>query len=312
MNVLKFKNVVPKDRLVHHIEAEKIKCAKEMETMFEILVKEKIAVANGVYDEYKYAGRTSVNIFEAINFPQELNNKKAFLSHLKHRLGINTQIVGVEFRPEIQESPQINLIEDLPDGSLLLQLVSGKKRPELDGYGMIERLVPKLETMIIRFGSPVFFELRSAYHQRNAYLGLIVSLLSKDAETTPPHIEWIPITKVSESEAEKISSILKAGLLESEHIGDGCIGRFAFSAAPGIEDLKEEQQYKDLIHDKPYLAQTFNVDYSESETGYFTKVKFRINHKGGFEFKSKVSERIIKRILDVFVEVRYHDIASGE
>ncbi|MEW9702841.1 hypothetical protein [Paenibacillus sp. SI8] len=312
MNILQFKRVVPKDRLVHVVESEKIECSKEMDAMFESLVEQRLAVASSVFDEYKYAGSTAVNIFEAINFPSQLNNMASFITQLKSYLRIDTQIVGIEFRPQIQETPQINLIEEISDNSLLIQWVSGRKRPELDGYGIVERLVPKLETMIIRFGSPVFVELRSSYNQRNTYLGLLASLLSQDEHSTGLNIEWVPITKVTEDEAEQIAAKLKAGLLESEHLGEGCIGKYGFTAAPGIENLKDQKQFQDFITGKPYLAQVFHVDYVEAETGYTTKVKFKINHKGGFEFKSKVSERIIKRILDVFVEVRYHKVASGE
>jgi len=312
MNVLQFKRVVPKDRITHHIERENIECVKDTDAMLEALIKERKMLAGQVYSEYKYAGRTSVNIFEATNFPQEFNSRDSFLLHLKNRLGIDTQIVGVEFRPEIQETPQVNLIEMLDDGSLLIQWISGHNRPELDGYGIVERLVPKLETMIIRFGNPVFVELRSSYNQRRTYLTLFASFLAKNEESAVPIIEWLPITKVTEAEAEQIANKLNAGLLESEHLGDGCIGKLALSAAPGIDNLKEQKQYNDMVNGKPYLAQVFHVDYSESDSGYTTKVKFRVNHKGGFEFKSKVSERIIKRILDVFVEVRYHKKASGE
>ncbi|AET59600.1 hypothetical protein HPL003_14245 [Paenibacillus terrae HPL-003] len=111
--------------------------------------------------------------------------------------------------------------------------------------------------------------------------------------------------RVTEAEAEKIASRLRAGLTESEIIGDGCIGKFSVCAAPDIVDLKQQKQYLEMVEGRPYLAQVFHVDYDELDTGYSTKVKFRIHHKGGFEFKSKVSERIIRRILDVFIEVRY-------
>lgn len=310
INKIEFIRVVARDRLIHQIDFEKIECSKSsIDVMYDELYEKKKSIAESVYSEYRYAGITSVNIFEAIEFPQELNNKQAFLAHTRKKLNIMPlKITGIEFRPTILEIPQINYIEDFGNG-LLIQWVSGKNKPEWDGYEVVDRIVPKFEIMIIRFGSPLFVELRSGFGVCKQYLGLLQQLVSKDDENVL--IEWLPLTHVSELEAEQIANKLSAGLLESEHVGEGCIGKFTLSAAPGIDDLKSEKQFTDMVAGRQYLAQVFHVDYSEVESGYSTKVKFRINMKGGFEFKSKVSERIISRILDVFVEVRYMKKASG-
>ncbi|SMG56467.1 hypothetical protein [Paenibacillus aquistagni] len=304
VNRLEFERVVKRDRIVHAIDTEKVKCDKtSIQTMYKDLNEKKPDVLKRLYSEYKYAGKTAVNIFEAPDFPFELNNKDAFLKHIKGKLGINSRVTGIEFRPVLSLMPKINFVDDLGD-AILIQWVSGEPKVGWSGYEVVEQIKPSFEIMLIRFGSPVFVEVRSGYTNSRKFLNHFEQLISTD-ERGIISINWLPVTQVTEKEAEKIASILNAGLLESEVIGEGCIGRLSLSAAPGIEDLNEQQQYRDMVSGRAYLSQVFHVNYQELDTGYSTKVKFRINHKGGFEFKNKVSERIIRRILDVFVEVRY-------
>lgn len=304
INKLQFINSVPSDRLKHTIDTEKIECAKSsIELMFDGLQTKKPEIVNDIYSQYRYAGKTAVNIFEAIDFPESFNSKEALLIQLKRKLKLGSIVSGKELRPKLEVTPQINLIEDLGE-AVLLQWVSGEKKTIYEGYDPVDRIFPSFEYMLIRFGNPVFIELRSSFSTHRRFLDAFEKLL-EDSEGNGPKLNWLPVTKVTEAEAEEISRRLEAGLLESEVIGEGCIGKLSVCAAPGIDDLKKQKQYNEMVAGRQYLAQVFHVNYQETDTGYSTKVKFRINHNGGFEFKSKVSERIIRRILDVFVEVRY-------
>jgi len=303
-NIVDFTKKVPSDRVKHVIDQEKIDCKKtSLDVMFKGLQEKQPKMLDDIYTQYQYAGQTAVNIFECVEFPSTLNSKEDFLVHLKRKLNKDKGLLSRDFRPEISLTPRVNRVEDLGD-AILLQWVSGEAKEVRDGYNIVERISPVFEYMMIRFGSPVFIELRCGYTTHRKYKDAFKDLLSTNPDEIPP-IVWIPVTKVTEAEAEKISEILEAGLVESEVIGDGSIGRLSIYAAPGISDLKQQQQYRDMVAGRPYLAQVFNIDYLETDTGYSTLVKFRINLNGGFEFKSKVSERIIRRILDVFVEVRY-------
>ncbi|OWA36786.1 hypothetical protein B9G55_01520 [Saccharibacillus sp. O16] len=304
INELEFLNAVPADRLRHTVEKEELECGKlKSAEMFEELLRVKPTLTEDLFLQYKYAGKTAVNIFENTDFPEALNDKSDFLLHIKRKLVLGTAIVGRQFRPEITDSPQLNFIDDLGD-ALLLQWVSGEKKLAWDGYETIERMHPNFEYMMIRFGSPTFVELRCGYSMHKKYKNSLEELLSVSADESVS-LNWLPVTKVTEKEAEEISNRLNAGLIESEVTGDGCIGRLSLCAAPGIDDLKKENQYNEMVAGRQYLAQVFTINYREEDTGYSTLVKFKINHKGGFEFKSKVSERIIRNILDVFIDVRY-------
>ncbi|MFS0688982.1 hypothetical protein AB1K89_07050 [Sporosarcina sp. 179-K 8C2 HS] len=302
-----FKKKVAKDRLVHHIEKEKITCSKNnIEEMYVALLEKDKTLVQELFDEYQYAGKTSVNIFEIAGFPQKLNNKRNFLSHIQKKLGV-TNILNRKLLPSISEVPQINLVEEIKNG-IRIQWVHGINVENTDGYKVISRIDLRFVTTIITFGSPVFVEVRAGYKNSVTYINLLRFLISNDE--SPVDLTRIPLTKVTEREAEEIADILEAGLLEGEHLGSNGIGKYAISADPDTKDLRDLDEYKKGYMGKKYLAQTLNVFYEDAESGYKTNVKFRINMNGGFEFKSKVSEKIIKRIFDVFAEVRYKQVSS--
>lgn len=310
LNPLHFKKVVPKDRIQHHITKENIPVSNNSyDGMYDALVEHKAKLAEEIYREYEFGGKTSLNIFEIIDFPKNLNRKKSLVNHIKGKLGINTKIVDVPLKPPISKEPQIHLIKEL-DNALLIQWVSGVIKEEWDGYSVIQRLDPKYVTTIVRFGSPNFIEVRAGFNTTLQYLKIFKQLLSNDEN--PSDIEWVPLTKLTETEAEKVAEILGAGLLDAEHLGSGGIGKYAVTVGPDDDDLRKVDEYNKQFSGKKYLSQVLRVNYKDVATGYETKVKFRINMNGGFEFKSKVSEKIIKRIMDVFVEVRYTKKASGE
>ena len=119
MNRYVFSKKVAKDRLVHHIKCENIECNKgNINQMYDALFKEKQHILENLYKEYKYAGATSLNIYEIVGFPQNLNNKKSFLTHIKRKLGINTNILNAPLNPKLSEVPQIYLIEETEKSDL--------------------------------------------------------------------------------------------------------------------------------------------------------------------------------------------------
>lgn len=306
-----FKKQVPKDRLVHHVEKENIDCNKNnMDEMYEALCDRKKQLVENIFNEYKYAGKTSMNIFEIVGFPKHLNNKKNFLLQLQKKLGIQKNILNVQLKPNISDVPQINLIENTQNG-YRIQWVQGHMVESSNGYETISRMDARYVTTIISFGTPLFIEIRAGYKPSSTYIKLISQLISEDDNIV--ELTKLPLTKLTELEAKEVADKLKAGLREGEHLGSNGIGRYAISADKETNDLRELDEYKNNYMRKQYLSQTLNVRYEEKDSGYVTNVKFQIKMNGGFEFKTKVSEKIIRRIFDVFAEVRYKkDIASGE
>jgi len=294
------------------VKRENLECNKNnMAEMYEALLSKSKSLVEGIYEEYRFSGITSLNIFEIVGFPEKLNNKKSFLIHLKKKLGKVNNILDKQLNPPISEIPQIHFIKETEKG-YLIQWIYGEVVENTDGYNIISRMDSRYVTTKVDFGSPVFIEIRAGYKPAVKYIKLYSELLSDNEH--PVELIRLPLTKLSELEAEEVARILKAGLLEGEHLGSNGIGKYAISADRDTKDLRELDEYKKSYMGKKYLSQTLNIEYEETDTGYATEVKFRINMNGGFEFKTKVSERIIKRIFDVFAEVRYKpsDIASGE
>lgn len=313
MNELTFLKVVPKDRLAFHVEKEGMEPKGTQQELYENLIHKNNQVAEDVYSEYEFAGKTSLNLFEIKDFPQTLNNKKKYMEHVKSKLGINTRIDGVILRPTLSTNPKVHLIKETSDG-YMIQWVEGQVKKHLGSdYTVKTEMEPKFTTTFIHFGSPIFIEVRAGYKMAISHLKMLQLFLS-NKEAEPLEFTWIPVTKVSEIEAAEIGSILDAGLVEGEHLGSNGIGRYVVSADRNTEDLRNLKEYQDNYSHKKYLAQTLNVKYEDPDLGYKTTIKFRISMYGGFEFKTKVSEKIIKRIFDVFLEVRYKksEKASGE
>ncbi|WP_214812053.1 hypothetical protein [Exiguobacterium sp. s181] len=309
MNHVLFKQVVPKDRLEHHINKEQIISPKNsIDAMYKDLITHRKSLVESIFQEYQFAGMISLNVFEIRNFPQEFNGKTKFLEQLKRKLK-TSNVLNTSMKPEIDKVPQIDLIQEIENG-LRIQWISGVRVEVADGYGIITRIDTRRVTTIIRFGSPLFIEVRAGYKASTTYLKLIQGLVSDDVK--PLEFEKVPLTKVTEKETEEIARILKAGLLEGEHLGSNGIGRYAVSADRDTKDLRDLEEYKQSYMTKQYLAQTLNVYYEEQDSGYSTNVKFKVNMNGGFQFKTKVSEKIIKRIFDVFAEVRYKQVVTVE
>lgn len=312
MNYIRLKNHVSKDRLIHHVEKEKLDAPKnKMLEMIKKIGEEKPALLEDLYSEYEHAGKISINVFELIDYPEVLKNKQSFLSHIKNKLSIETKIVGVNFNWDLSPDPQIRNIKEIKDG-FIIEWVEGIEK-DTDPVGSYEpeiTLQPKFTTMTIHIASPLFIEIRAGYNPSRKFLKVLKKLLSNNEQAV--EFKDIPLTKVSESEAKQIATILDAGLLDAEHLGNGGIGRYSVSAAPEIRCLRDVKEYNDNFSGKQYLTQTLRIDYKDTVTGYTTVVKFKLNMNGGFEFKSRVSEKIINSIFDVFYKVRYTDKASGE
>lgn len=312
MNKITFKNRVPKDKLVFHIKKENVICNKtSMFEMFDAMHKEKPQVLKDIYEDYRFSGITCMNVFEIVGFPQTLNNKKSFLAHIQKKLGIPTSILNVTLAPPISEKPQINLIQETESG-FIIQWVYGVEVENLDGYNnIISRIEHRYVVTKVMLGSPIFIEVRTGYKISRKYLTLFAELLSHNEH--PIELIDLSLTRLSEAEAVDVAERLNAGLLEGEHLGNNGIGRYAISADRDTKDLRKLDEYNQRYRGLKCLSQTLNFSYEEKETGYKTNVKFIINMNGGFEFKTKVSEQIMKRVFDVFVEVRYKpNMAIGE
>lgn len=307
-DILDFEKTVPKGLVDFYVEKLELKSdRRSIISMYNSLNEDNQDIVKQLYSEYCYAGKTAVNIFEETTLPTGFLKKEKMISILQKELG-RKDIFKKEFRPPLSEEPQINWVEDRGD-TLLIQFVSkGKSRRIRNGYEIIEVESIEFEFAIVHFLGPVIIELRCAFNQHSKYLSSFESFFLPLIEGEESRkFNWIPITKVSNTEAEKIASILSAGLVEADHKDDGIYDRHIVTASPKVRDLRLQAEYTQQFKNKMLLSQVLVIDY-EDQTDYgiyTTNIKFKINLNTGFQFLSKVSEAAINYVMNVFLDVRY-------
>jgi hypothetical protein len=313
MNVLDFKRLVDKTYVTARLKGtENEKEANlGMEDLYSLLKEKDTKLLSELENQYGFAGKTSLNIFEGAGFPEDAKKNDNFKRDLKEFINLTTPGVlksnelplDKNLHPPLGVQPVINLVKEREDG-YLIQFVHGIPSQVVDGWSVRPIVRPHLETVIVRLTDPVFVEVRSGFRQCNQYLSLIQNIVG----CKPGEIEWIPLTKLTENEAERIAELLDAGLVEAEHLGTGIYGKKTVSAAEGV-NLRDEEEYKEDFEGLSYLSQTMNVKYTD-HNGYTGNISFKVQMNGGFQFLSKVNESIITTVIDAFVQVRYLDKQS--
>ncbi|MCU7195563.1 hypothetical protein [Turicibacter sanguinis] len=307
-DILDFESCVPKPLLMFYLKQLKIETDKRsIESIYNALTEFSPQLVDKVYNNYRYAGITAVNIFESEVLCNRVN-KEDFIAFLKGTVG-QTEIFGVEFKPSLCEQPQINLIEDRGNSILIEFVMLGKPRKVRDGYEMRTLRSIEFEVAIIHFeeDGQVLLELRCPYNKRKKYLETFESYFKLILNNQTLEFEWDPITKVTNEEAEEIARRLSAGLVEAEHKDDGIYDKHTVTASPTVKDLRKQQVYIEDFKNKMLLSQVLTIDYIEkTDYGeYKTEVKFKINLNTGFQFVSKSNEDVVEHVMKVFREVKY-------
>lgn len=311
MNILDFKRLVDKSYVISRLigtEHEKDVLKINMDDMYQVLSESYTDLLFELEEIYGFAGKTSLNIFEAKNFPEEAKNKDHFKKILTEYIELispgllkGEQVpIGRPMQPPLGVRVIPNLVIEREDG-FLIQVVSGIPNQVSDGWGVRTVIRPHYETVIVRLSvlDPVFVEIRSGYRMCGQYLSIVEDIV----KATTGQITWEPLTRLSELEAERIAKLLDAGLVEADHLGTGIYGRKSVSAAEGV-DLRKEQKYQDEYKGLQYLSQTMNVKYTDNK-GFVSNISFKVQMNGGFQFLSKVNEQMITSVMEAFYQVRY-------
>lgn len=307
-DILDFENVVPKPLLEFYIDKGDILAdRRSIESMYTALAKKDPSIIQGIYSSYKYGGSTAVNIFEEITLPPNFLTKKRFERVLKEILG-EEEIYNKEFRPSLSNDPQIHYIEDRGNSIVITFVVKGNARRVRDGYEVKTYYPINFEYAIVRFMGPTLIELRCSYNMHGKFLQCFENYFRIMDENYKKHkFNWVPITKVTNKEAEEVARILSAGLVEADHKDDGIYDRHIVTASPKVRDLRQHDEYVKQFKNKMLLSQTLITSFEEKTPfGSFSReIKFKINLNTGFQFLSKVSEGVIDYVMGVFIAIRY-------
>lgn len=310
MNVLDFKRLVDKSYIISRLKGTEHEEASRlnMDELYQYLRENCRDFLFELEEIYGFAGKTSLNIFEAKEFPKEAKSKEHFLKLLSEYVELISPgllkgdliPLGRPIHPPLDVRVIPNLVIEREDG-FLIQVVNGIPNQVPDGWTVRTVIRPHYETVIVRLSEldPVFVEVRSGFKMCNQYLSIIEDVVK--AKTG--QIIWEPLTRLSEQEAERIAELLDAGLVEADHLGTGIYGRKSVSAAEGV-DLRKEQKYQDEYKGLQYLSQTMNVKYTDNK-GFVSIISFKVQMNGGFQFQSKVNEQMITSVMEAFYQVRY-------
>lgn len=307
-DILDFESCVPKQLLMFYLKQLKIDADKRsIENIYNALIETSPELVDKVYNNYRYAGITAVNIFESALLYKRIS-RESFIAFLKKMQGKDI-IFGVEFKPVLCEQPQINLIENRGDTILIEFVMLGKNRKVRDGYDIKVLRSLEFEVALIHFESDgqVLLELRCPYNKRKKYLETFESYFKSILGEQDLDFEWDSITQVTSVEAEKIAQKLSAGLVEAEHKDDGIYDKHIVTASPTVKDLREQEEYVNEFKNKMLLSQILIIPYTE-ETDYGeykADIKLKINLTTGFQFKSKVNEGVVEYVMKVFRDVKF-------
>ncbi|SEI74639.1 hypothetical protein [Paenibacillus polymyxa] len=307
-DIVDFERVVPKPLLEFYLDKLDVEADRRgFATMYEGLNSCNSKITKAIYENYKYAGRTAVNIFEEITLPSNYLTRERVIKYIKKEVGAEN-IFNKEFRPPLSDHPQINYVEERNNSLLIQYVLKGRERRVRNGYEVVTISSVEFEYAIIHFNGPNFVELRCAYNAHSKFLGCIEGYIRDNDEIYKTHkFEWSPVTKTTNAEAEKIATILSAGLIEADHKDDGIYDRHLVTASPRVKDLRQENEYIEQFKNKMLLSQNLIINYTEKTPygDYNREIKFKINLNSGFQFLSKVSEPVIDYVMKVFIDTRY-------
>lgn len=301
-----FERVVPKRLLDFYLDKLSSDAdRRSIESMYNGLIEQGPGYIEEAFSRYQYAGRTAVNIFQEITLPSGFLTKEKMEILLRKELGVEN--IYQEFRPPLSDTPQINFVEDHGDKILIQFVVKSKERRVRDGYEIRAVTGINFEIAIVHFLGPTLVELRCAYNMHGKFLACFEGLFRMAPSYESSKFEWIPITKVSNFEAEQIATVLSAGLIEADHKDSGIYDRHLVTANPAIRDLRQEREYVEAFKNKMLLSQVLIISYHEKTSlgDRISDIRFKINLHTGFQFLSKVSEPVIEYVMQVFLDVRY-------
>ncbi|MFP3415169.1 hypothetical protein SB773_27010 [Bacillus sp. SIMBA_074] len=308
-DILDFEKVVPKALISFYVDKMELEAdRRSFENMYNAINESDSELVEMLYNNYSCAGKTAVNIFQEVTLPAGFLTKEKMVRILQKEIG-SSSIFNREFKPPLSDEPQINYVEDRGDSILIQFVAKDKPRRIRNGYDIMEVVSVNFEFAIVRFMGPTIIELRCAYNKHNRFLACFENYFREELKEVGREFEWIPITKVTNAEAEEIAKRLSAGLVEADHKDEGIYDRHIVTASPDVKNLREQEEYIQQFKNKMLLSQSLIISAKEETTfgEYETEVKFKINLHTGFQFLSKVSEAVIDYVMNVFIDVRYNE-----
>ncbi|WP_187418456.1 hypothetical protein [Neomoorella thermoacetica] len=267
-----------------------------------------IDIAKVLARQYRYAGRTAVNLFiPTSGISRDWNNPKYFKAEMEKKYGPDIFTDGV--KPQLTEEPKLIRIHE--DGSRYILTFSylGKPRRVLDNYEIVKRRPQLIDFVLIHF-EPFMIEIRTPMQDTKKFKSAVLKAMGITKSTFEEEVTWEQITKLTDKEALELAIILRAKLRNAKHqMLEGIYATKEVTASPTVKDLSKEEEYLKEFKDIPCKKRVFNFLFEHSY-GLKEDISYQITDQG-LNFITPVSEEVISFVLDKIIQIRKKAWGSG-
>lgn len=251
--------------------------------------------------EYRFAGRTAVNIFNPISGIMVVwDNIDYFVKQLVNKYG--QDILGKGLRPKLSEKPRIYNVYKRENALILSFTYLGKPQKQYLNYEIVKHSPQLMDFVVIHF-NPFCVEIRAALIKEKLLKNAILEVMGIDEDK----VEWDIMTRLSENKAYQLALALNAGLTGAKHkMEEGIYDFKEVKANSQVKNLYDQKEYQEEFQGLPCKKQTFCFQYTYS-FGYSTKVVLKIT-KNGLNFLSDVPEEVITYVVEKLIDIRKQDI----
>lgn len=273
---------------------------------------------NHLEREFRFAGEVSALTIckPDLPLPDLSNTPERFVSRLISRGIILENLVGTIWNPPLQRAIQIcGLIQDGDD--VFIRMVEEKPNIRQSGYQSIRGSYAHFTSAVVHFADGVV-ELRCAYTYRKDYLKYIKNILGYADDS---QCEWKYLTSITKEQARRISELLQAQLTSTQISIPSSVGSLRLNADDGV-DLRNDPVFFDIINTintnlrlptDDIMDETCSFHFEDPITSIGLDIVFEVNiSKGGFKFKSAITESVIDLIRDAFIKVYVESLVERQ
>lgn len=250
--------------------------------------------------EYRFAGRTAVNIFTPLSgIDQEWNKKEYFIKRLAQKY--SPEVFNNGLRPQLSEKPQLVNAFNRENSVVLAFTYLGKAQRQLIDYEIVKRSPQLLDYTVVHF-NPFSIEIRAPFMKEKMFKTAVLETMDVD----PSKVEWDMVTRLSDKEAQSLAEVLGAVLIGAKHkMNEGIYDTKEVKANPEI-NLFEQDEYIREFAGLPCKKQTLCFQYRYS-FGLPGEISFRITDTG-LNFISDIPEEVITLVVQEILKIRADDI----
>ena len=255
-------------------------------------------IAPALADEFKFAGKTVVNLcLPTTGIDKFLMNK----DDLKRKL---IEIHGNDIfknrkRTALSLEPVPIRAYDLDSKIYIEYSYQGNEQRFIENFELKKRRPQLINYVIVHF-NPFMIEVRSSAEERTKFLAAFIETLGLDQT----NVQWIYDSILGETEINLLADKLSASLKGAKHkMTNGIYDTVEVKANTQVSDLSQEKQYQNQFKGIPAETRNFRFIHYHS-LGFQQNVSLTITRKGGLWFRTTIGEEVISCVVNAISEIR--------